>query len=162
MSKLLNKKSVSIVLWPSWVKGKEWHLDDYESLLDTAIDELPEGASERSGERFQVPEVQSVIQGTKTIWQNLHTISRVLDRPEKEVVKFFVSRLGTTGKILDTRAIFKGRFVLQQLSDILVLYIKTYVTCPNCGRPDTVIKKDKNGYSLSCSACGEWPKQNLQ
>ncbi|MFW9918464.1 MAG: translation initiation factor IF-2 subunit beta [Candidatus Thorarchaeota archaeon] len=129
-------------------------MDDYEKMLDRARSSVPEDAFKRSGERFQVPEVQLIIQGTRTIWQNFQEILGVLNRPGKEVLKYVAGQLATAGNIEGGSAIFQGKFNPEAVDDVLSRYIDAYVICPVCGRPDTNMEKQSHAYYLKCSACG--------
>lgn len=129
-------------------------MDDYEKMLDRARSSVPEDAFKRSGERFQVPEVQLMIQGTRTIWQNFQEILGVLNRPGKEVLKYVAGQLATAGNIEGGSAIFQGKFNPEVVDDVLSRYIDAYVICPVCGRPDTNMEKHAHAYYLKCSACG--------
>jgi translation initiation factor 2 subunit 2 len=129
-------------------------MDDYDSLLDRARSQVPEDAFKRSGERFNVPKVELIVQGNRSIWQNFQDIINTLNRPGKEVLKFVSGQLGTAGNIEGSNAIFNGKFTSRALSDVLDRYIDSYVICPVCTRPDTEMIKEKNAYYLTCSACG--------
>lgn len=129
-------------------------MDDYDSLLDRARSQVPEDAFKKSGERFQVPDVQLIVQGNRSIWQNFQDIINTLNRPGKEVLKFVSGQLGTAGIIEGSNALFNGKFTPEALDDVLNRYIDSYVICPVCTRPDTDIQKDGNAYYLTCSACG--------
>ncbi|MHA2027104.1 MAG: translation initiation factor IF-2 subunit beta [Candidatus Thorarchaeota archaeon] len=129
-------------------------MDDYDSLLDRARSQVPEDAFKKSGERFQVPEVQIMVQGNRSIWQNFQDIINVLNRPGKEVLKFVSGQLGTAGSMEGSNALFNGKFNTEQVTDVLNRYIDSYVICPVCTRPDTEITKEKQAYYLQCSACG--------
>ncbi len=129
-------------------------MDDYESLLDRARAQVPDDAFRRSGERFQVPEVQLMVQGNRTIWQNFQEIITVLNRPGKEVMKFVAGQLATAGTFEGSTAVFQGKFTPDVVEEVLNRYINSYVKCPVCSRPDTSIVKEKQVYYLSCSACG--------
>lgn len=129
-------------------------MDDYDSLLDRARSQVPEDAFKKSGERFKVPDVQLMVQGNRTLWQNFQDIINVLNRPGREVLKFVSGQIGTAGNIEGGIAIFNGKFTEAAVNDILNRYIDSYVICPVCSRPDTEIAKEDKKYVLRCSACG--------
>ena len=129
-------------------------MDDYDKLLDRARSQVPEDAFKKSGERFQVPDVQLMVQGNRSIWQNFQEIINILHRPGKEVLKFVSGQLGTAGNIEGSNALFNGKFNQEQVDEVLNRYIDSYVICPVCTRPDTDIQKEGHAYYLSCSACG--------
>ncbi len=129
-------------------------MDDYDSLLDRARSQIPEDAFKRSGERFQVPSVQLMIQGTRTIWQNFQEIITILNRPGKEVLKFVAGQLATGGTFEGNNAVFQGKFVTENVIEVLNRYISSYVICPVCTRPDTSILREGTAYYMHCTACG--------
>ena len=129
-------------------------MDDYEQLLDRAMKHVPEDAKKKTGERFQVPAVQLMVQGNRSLWQNFQEIITIMNRPGKEVLKFVSGQLATAGTIEGSNAIFNGKFAAETVDDVLARYIDSYVICPVCGRPDTNMLKEKSAYYLHCSACG--------
>jgi len=129
-------------------------MDDYDKLLDRARSQVPEDAFKKSGERFQVPGVQVMLQGNRSIWQNFQEIINILNRPGKEVLKFVSGQLGTAGTMEGSNAMFNGKFNAELIDEVLSRYIDSYVICPVCTRPDTEITKDAGAYYLVCSACG--------
>ncbi len=129
-------------------------MDDYDSLLERARSQVPEDAFKKSGERFKVPDVQLMVQGNRSIWQNFQETINILNRPGKEVLKFVAGQLGTAGSMEGSNALFNGKFNVEQVSEVLNRYIDAYVICPVCTRPDTEIQKDSQTYYLVCSACG--------
>jgi translation initiation factor 2 subunit 2 len=133
---------------------RETSMDDYDSLLDRARSQVPEDAFKRSGERFKVPEVEMIVQGNRSIWQNFQDVINALNRPGKEVLKFVSGQLGTAGTVEGSNALFNGKFTREALADVLDRYIDSYVICPVCTRPDTEITKESGAYYLKCSACG--------
>jgi translation initiation factor 2 subunit 2 len=129
-------------------------MDDYDKLLDRARSQVPEDAFKRTGERFQVPEVQLIVQGNRSIWQNFQEIINILNRPGKEVLKFVSGQLGTAGNVEGGNALFNGKFTSELVDEVLNRYVDSYVICPVCTRPDTEIVKESGAYYLTCSACG--------
>ncbi|NHI89847.1 MAG: translation initiation factor IF-2 subunit beta [Candidatus Thorarchaeota archaeon] len=129
-------------------------MDDYDKLLDRARSQVPEDAFKRTGERFQVPEVQLIVQGNRSIWQNFQEIINILNRPGKEVLKFVSGQLGTAGNVEGSNALFNGKFTSELVDEVLNRYVDSYVICPVCTRPDTEIVKESGAYYLTCSACG--------
>ncbi len=129
-------------------------MDNYEEMLQRARSQVPADAFKRSGERFQVPKAQLMVQGNRSLWQNFHEIVGVVNRPGKEVLKYISGQLATAGTFEGSNAVFQGKFTSDAVDDMLAHYIEYYVTCPVCGRPDTSEIKDENAYWLQCSACG--------
>ncbi|NWF96402.1 MAG: translation initiation factor IF-2 subunit beta [Candidatus Thorarchaeota archaeon] len=129
-------------------------MDDYERLLQRARSQVPEDAFKRTGERFQVPPVELMVQGNRSYWQNFQEIVDVLNRSGKEVLKYVSGQLATAGIFEGSGAAFNGKFSPKQIEDLLWQYINQYVICPVCGRPDTNESHESGAYYLVCTACG--------
>ena len=83
-------------------------MDEYERLLNRAIEQLPE--EETTDERFVVPEAKIFSEGKTTVLDNFSNIVGVLRRDPDHVMKYLTRELGTAGKLEGGRAIFQGRF----------------------------------------------------
>jgi translation initiation factor 2 subunit 2 len=127
-------------------------MDNYIKNLDRALSMLPE--VQGTGERFVVPEPKLLTEGKTTVFENFATISAKLNREPGHVIKFLLRELGTAGKMEGTRAVFNGRFSIGVVSALIDAYIQEYVTCSECGRPDTHLIKEDRILTLRCDACG--------
>ncbi|HIH71332.1 MAG TPA: translation initiation factor IF-2 subunit beta, partial [Methanothermobacter thermautotrophicus] len=63
-------------------------MDDYEKLLERAIDQLPPEVFETK--RFEVPKAYSVIQGNRTFIQNFREVADALNRDPQHLLKFLL------------------------------------------------------------------------
>jgi len=70
-------------------------------------------------------------------------------------MRFFLKELAVSG-IMDPSGalILNTRVSSRVINDLLNLFIKNYVICPTCGRPDTRIVKRERVWILVCDACG--------
>lgn len=127
-------------------------MNDYLADLERALKKLPE--IKGSGERFVVPEPKLLTEGKTTVLENFAIIVDKLNREPEHVFKFLLRELGTAGKIDGSRAIFQGRFPSGVVSELINAYVKEYVTCSECGRPDTHLIKSERILTLRCDACG--------
>lgn len=127
-------------------------MNDYLASLERALKKLPE--IKASGERFVVPEPKLLTEGKTTVLENFAGIVDKLNREPEHVFKFLLRELGTAGKIDGSRAIFQGRFASSTVSELIDAYVKEYVTCSECGRPDTHLIKSERILTLRCDACG--------
>ena len=125
---------------------------DYEEMLEKAYDELPEIIKEES--RFQMPELESIVQGRVTVIQNFVEVTKALNRPPEVLSKYIASGTGTSGEVEGPRLILKGQFRPAQLQDKLEVFVEQYVMCPVCNRPDTKIIQENRISFLKCEACG--------
>jgi len=127
-------------------------MNDYLENLDRALKHLPEIKS--SGERFVIPEPKLLTEGKTTVLENFAAIVDKLNREPSHLFKFLLRELGTAGKIDGSRAIFQRRLTSGIISELINAYVKEYVTCSECGRPDTHLIKSDRVLTLRCDACG--------
>jgi translation initiation factor 2 subunit 2 len=126
---------------------------DYEDSLDRALTETPEITD--AVDRFQVPAPEIRPEGNVTIYENFGGTHDRLNRRRDHLLKFFQSELGTSAGIDDRgRARFTGDFKRSRVSDALEEYVETFVTCTECGSPDTRLVEERGATVLKCDACG--------
>lgn len=125
---------------------------DYKALLKRARERIPKGISEHA--RFQVPELDILIEGKTTVVRNFYEVADVINRDPTEVLAYLLKELGTAGTSEGKRVIFKGRVHEEQIKKGLDSYVQTYVLCSECLRPDTKLIKDGRTMILECDACG--------
>jgi len=125
---------------------------DYEALLKRGMDKIPEDV--RTAGRFHIakPEVEKA--GAKTIITNFLEIAGGLDREPRHLLKFLLKQLATKGEMENQRLVVLGVFSADAIEKKLELYVKQYVTCPKCNRPDSKLVKEHEALYLSCDACG--------
>jgi len=127
-------------------------VNDYLADLDRALRQIPE--IKGSGERFVVPEPRLLTEGKTTVLENFAAIADKLNRDPEHVFKFLLRELGTAGKLEGGRVVFHGKFSSSVVAELIEAYIKEYVTCSECGRPDTHLIKSDRILTLRCDACG--------
>ena len=121
-------------------------------MLDRARKNLPEKVL--TSERFEIPKVRGHIQGNKTVISNFGEIASKLRRKPEQILKFVLRELAAPGE-LHKNAIIIGRKVsASQVNEKIKKYAKTYVLCPECGKPDTILVKEGNFLFIKCMACG--------
>jgi translation initiation factor 2 subunit 2 len=125
---------------------------DYSSLLKRAHELLPQKAL--TTERLEVPKVLGHIQGNKTIISNFHAIADVIGRPIEHLLKYLLKELATSGEITKNALILGTKIPASRINDKIQQYLKDFVICPECKRPDTKLEKDDNVTFIKCSACG--------
>jgi len=125
----------------------------YLEWLDRGLSKVPKTESR---ERLNVPNVECINEKNKTIIQNLNQIADILNRDPKHVLKYLTLKLATSySEIGEGRYVLKGRILCKQLDAVISDYIKAYVECPICKRPDTKLSKEKRGIlQLVCLSCG--------
>jgi translation initiation factor 2 beta subunit (eIF-2beta)/eIF-5 len=88
-----------------------------------------------------------------TVIQNLESVCKALHRSEEAILRYFGHTIGA--QINVKKRSINGSYTKKYLQDALSIMIEKYVTCKQCGNPETHILKSHNEkYSMSCSACG--------
>ena len=132
------------------MEKKKFH--EYDSMLERARKKIPKQVSETVV--FEVPKVQSTVQGSKTLVNNFAEIADVINRPKEHLLKYLSKELATAGVIEGRRVVFQGRFGFTQLNGKIDSYVKAYVICKQCGRHDTKLKHEERIWFVKCMACG--------
>lgn len=124
----------------------------YNDMLKRAYKLLPKSKAVDS--RFEIPKVHGRLQGNQTIITNFHQIANHLRRDINHLFKFMLKDLATTGDISNNSVTFKGKFAPSMLNTKIEKYVKEFVICEQCGKPDTELIKEKGVTFKRCEACG--------
>ncbi len=126
--------------------------EDYEELLDRALDEIPESTKEET--RFKIPKADIDVSGNRTTLKNLKSIADDLGRNPDHLMKYLLNELGTAGNREGAKGVFQGKFRKNEVQERIENYTEEYVLCSECGRPDTEMVKEGRVKMLKCEACG--------
>jgi len=126
---------------------------NYKELLEKGRKELPESLKTTAG-RFEIPKVKGHLEGNKTIISNFNQIAHTLNRDQSHLLKFLQRELATPAIIKGQRLVLGRKISASQINDKIRLYAGTFVLCPDCGKPDTQLKKEDKVLFLKCMACG--------
>jgi len=124
----------------------------YEELLEKVYKELPEVKT--SSERFEMPKVQSIIQGNKTIISNFVKIVQTFRREIDHLQKYILRELATPGNLDGPRLILNRKISSVLINQKVEQYANTFVICKECGKPDTTLNKEGRFTYVKCQACG--------
>jgi len=124
---------------------------DYEKLLERAYEKLPK--IKETEERFVIPLADVSIQGNQTIVKNFSQIAQALRREPSHLMKFLTKELAAPGSSND-RAIFQTKVFQKAMQQKIEAYVREYVICKECKRPDTKLVKEGRLVFLVCEACG--------
>ena len=124
----------------------------YEKMLEKAYKALPEAGKKTT--RFEIPQVTGSLQGKRTMVTNLAQIATKLGRPQTHLLKFLLRELATTGNIDKDRTIFVGKFPSRLLNEKVDKYVKEFVLCDQCSKPDTKLIRERGIAFKQCEACG--------
>ena len=125
---------------------------EYEKLLKAARKQLPEAILKK--ERFEIPKVRGHIQGNRTVISNFHQIADFLRKDVDHLVKYVLKELAAPGNLTKTALIIGTKISASRVNEKINQYVKEYVLCPECGKPDTKIEKEEKLFFLKCMACG--------
>lgn len=126
-------------------------MENYEKLLEQAYKKIKPIESK---ERFVIPEVESHIEGIRTIVSNFLQIASYLRRSPEHLEKFLQKELATPSKIENERLIMIKKIPSKKIDERIKIYVEKYVLCKECGKPDTELIKEGNFYFIRCLACG--------
>jgi translation initiation factor 2 subunit 2 len=132
---------------------------EYDQALERAYEQLPERPSE-AGDRLNVPDAIAEDDGAFTRLTNIDDIATALSRDADHVHRTVQRELGTNGQFDGQRARYNGSFSASDFSAAIDAYVAEYVTCSECGLPDTVLKTEDGVNMLRCQACGAFRPVN--
>lgn len=127
--------------------------DKYNSLLDKIYTDIP--TQKKSDERFELPTFDSFIEGNKTIIKNFDFVCNTLRRDKLLLIKYLSKELATPVVQEGERVVLQRKVQPIALGSKLKDFIKFYVVCSVCGKPDTKISTAGGRVKeLVCEACG--------
>lgn len=124
----------------------------YEKMLENVYKSLPKKSLSQT--RFKMPQVESFVQGNKTVIKNFSKIMKSIHRDEKHALKFITKESGTASLIDKETLVLNGKFWPEEVQKTIEAYIEKYVLCNECKRPDTKITEQQGVKLLKCEACG--------
>jgi translation initiation factor 2 subunit 2 len=133
-------------------KSEKAELRSYEDMLKSAMVCLPKKIEEKK--RFEMPVVDSFVQGNKTIIKNFDEILSKLRRDERHLSKFLIKQLATPGNVEGSTLVLQRKVQNSMLQKKLEDYVKEYVFCKVCSEPDTLLVKEDRITFMKCEACG--------
>jgi len=124
----------------------------YKEMLEEGRKKIPSDITR--GSRLEVPESQTNIQGTRTFITNFTDITNSIRREPKHLAKYLLRELAKPGHIEGNRLILQGKVMKSLIDKKIDDYIKEFVYCQECNRPDTHFEKEGRINFLKCEACG--------
>jgi translation initiation factor 2 subunit 2 len=125
---------------------------DYEELLNEAYSKIKK--PETSGERFEIPKLVGHFEGKKTILTNFFQIADYIRRNPEHFQKFMLRELAVSGQRDGDRLILNMNVPSAKINQKVEQYVKEFVLCRNCGKPDTELVKEDRMAFVKCLACG--------
>jgi translation initiation factor 2 subunit 2 len=126
---------------------------EYDTALDRAYDALPEQPTEAES-RLSIPDPEGETDGAFTRLTNLTAIADALGRDADHLHRSIQKTLGTNGQFEGGQARYNGSFSVADLKGAIDDYVAEFVTCSECGLPDTKLTTEDGIDMLRCQACG--------
>lgn len=104
--------------------------------------------------RLEIPTPNVIIQGNRTFITNFTDIANSIRRDPKHLAKFLFRELAKPGHVNDNRLVLQGKAMKNLIQNKIDTYMKEFVLCKECNRPDTHIVKEDRLIFLKCEACG--------
>jgi len=127
-------------------------MENYDKLLEKAYTKIK--PIEQNKERFNLPKIEGHNEGTKTILTNLPQIASYIRRDINHLLRFLLKELATSGAIKQNRTILHRKINSSKINEKIEEYVKEFVVCKECGKPDSELKKEKGFTFMHCLACG--------
>lgn len=127
-------------------------MESYEKLLDEAYAKVKQVKS--SGERFEIPKIEGHFEGKKTILTNFFQIASYIRRSPEHFQKFMLKELAAPGYRDSDRLILNKKVPSAKINPKIEQYVREFVLCKECGKPDTELKREDRLMFVQCLACG--------
>jgi translation initiation factor 2 subunit 2 len=126
-------------------------MENYEKLLDKAYENVKQI---NSSERFEIPKVQGHFEGKKTILTNFFQIASYIRRNPEHFQKFILKELAASGQRDGDRLVLNIKVPSLKINQKIEQYVKEFVLCRECNKPDTELVKEERLTFIHCLACG--------
>jgi translation initiation factor 2 subunit 2 len=127
-------------------------MTNYEEFLDEAYSKVK--SVKGNGERFAIPKIEGHIEGKKTILTNFFQIASHIRRNPEHFQKFLLRELAASGQKEGDRLVLNIKVPSEKINQKIEDYVKEFVLCKECGKPDTELIKEDRLMFINCLACG--------
>ena len=125
---------------------------EYSELLEKAYKKVKQ--VDTTSSRFEIPKVQGHFEGKKTIITNFFQIASHIRREPEHFQKFLLKELAASGNLEGDRLVLNIKVPSAKINDKIEQYVKEFVLCKECGKPDTELTKQDRLTFIHCLACG--------
>lgn len=110
--------------------------------------------SKQETKRFEMPAAVAQVVGRQTAVKNFSDIAKTLRREAKHIAKYLFKELAVPGEIREGELYLQGKFSSMIINKRLEEYMKEFVLCHECSKPDTIVQKSDRFEFMKCEACG--------
>ena len=125
---------------------------DYEKLLNEAYEKVKK--VDTHGGRFEIPKIEGHFEGKKTILTNFFQIVSYIRRKPEHFQKFMLKELAVSGQKEGDRLVLNMKVPSAKINQKMEQYVKEFVLCKECKKPDTELIKEDRLTFIRCLACG--------
>ena len=126
---------------------------EYKKMLENVYKEVKQ-VSDKESKRFEVPKIRGSFEGKKTILINFFQIADYIRRKHEHFQKFILKELATSGYRDGDRLILNIKVPSLKINHKIEEYLKEFVLCKECRKPDTELIKENRLNFVHCLACG--------
>ncbi len=126
-------------------------MEDYEKLLNEAYKKIKPIESK---DRFEILKIEGHFEGKKTILTNFFHIASHIRRNPEHFQKFMLKELAASGQKEGDRLVLNMKISSEKINQKIEQYVKEFVLCRECGKPDTELTKEDRFSFVHCLACG--------
>lgn len=128
-------------------------MNQYEKMLEEAYKKVKQ-VSHVKEDRFNLPKIKGYFEGRKTILTNFFQIVNYIRRNPEHFQKFILRELAASGQKDGERFILNIKVPSKKINQKIEEYVKEFVLCRECKKPDTELIKEDRLTFLHCLACG--------
>jgi len=122
-------------------------------MLENAYKKVKQ-VSDKESKRFEVPKIRGSFEGKKTILTNFFQVADYIRRNHEHFRKFILKELATSGYKDGDRLILNMKVPSAKINQKIEEYLKEFVLCKECKKPDTELIKENRLNFVHCLACG--------
>ena len=122
-------------------------------MLENAYKKVKQ-VSDKENKRFEVSKVQGYFEGKKTILTNFFQIADYIRRNPEHFQKFILKELASSGHRSGDKLILNIKVPSAKINQKIEQYVKEFVLCKECKKPDTKLIKQGRLTFVHCLACG--------
>ena len=126
---------------------------EYKKMLENVYKEVKQ-VSDKESKRFEVPKIRGSFEGKKTILTNFFQIADYIRRNHEHFQKFILKELATSGYRDGDRLVLNIKVPSVKINHKIEEYLKEFVLCKECKKPDTELIKENRLNFVHCLACG--------
>ena len=123
----------------------------YGKLLEDAYSKVKQVNTAES--RFEIPKIEGHFEGKKTILTNFFQIASHLRRKPEHFQKYLLKELAAAGQKEGDRLVLNNKVPSAKINQKIESYVKEFVLCKECKKPDTELTKEDRLTFIHCLAC---------